>query len=117
VSSAAGLIADKVGARVIITFTQSGFSAQQISRHRYSQEVIVALSPNQKTLRKLNFCWGVHPQAIGATQSFDHVLEQAKEFVRNNEIIKLEKGESYVIVAGLPFNRPGATNLIHVDKT
>lgn len=116
VSSAAGLIADKVGARMILAFTKSGFSALQIARHRYSQEVIVALSPNKKTLRKLNFCWGVYPQYIGPTESFDHVLEQAKEFVQNNDIINLKKGESYVIVAGLPFNRSGTTNLIYVDK-
>ncbi len=116
VSSAAGLIADKVGARMIIAFTQSGFSALQIARHRYAQEVIVALSPNTKTLRKLNFCWGVYPKFISATHSFDHALEQTKEFIQNNDIIKLEKGEPYVIVTGLPFNQAGVTNLIHVDK-
>ena len=114
VSSAAGLIAQKIGAKLIIAFTQSGYNARQIARNRYSQEVIIGISPHQKTLRKLNFCWGVHPHYIRLTKSFDNALEQAKEFVQNNDIIELKKGDSYVIVAGLPFNRSGSTNLIHV---
>jgi len=115
VSSAAGRIANEVGAKVIIAFTQSGFSAIEIARHRYSQEVIVGLSPNQMALRKLNFCWGVYPKYISPTLSFDHALKEAKEFINNNDIIKLEKGEPYVIVTGLPLNQPGVTNLIHVE--
>jgi pyruvate kinase len=114
VSSAAGLIASKVGAKLILAFTQSGFSALEIARHRYPQEVIVGLSPNQKTLRKLNFCWGVYPKYIKQTLSFDHALQEAKEFLKNNDIIKLKRGEPYVLVTGLPLNQTGVTNLIHV---
>jgi pyruvate kinase len=114
VSSAAGMIANKVGAKLILAFTQSGFSALEIARHRYSQEVIVALSPNEKALRKLNFCWGVYPKHMEPTLSFDHALKVAKEFVKNNDIIKLQKGQPYIIVTGLPLNQSGLTNLIHV---
>lgn len=115
VSYAAGMIAEKIGARLIIAFTQSGFTALQIARSRYAQEVIVALTPNQKTLKKLNFCWGVYPSLIEQTTSFDHALRQTKEFIQNNEIIKLQKGEPYVIITGLPYTKDGITNLIHVD--
>lgn len=116
ISSAAGFVAEKTHAKVIIVFTHSGFSALQVARHRNSHEVIVALSPNLKTLRKLNFCWGIYPRFIEGTDSFDHALTQAKEFLNNNEIIKLSVGDPYVVVAGLPFNKTGTTNFIHVDK-
>lgn len=116
ISSAAGFVAEKTHAKAIIVFTHSGFSALQVARHRNSHEVIVALSPNLKTLRKLNFCWGIYPKYIKGTDSFDHALEQAKEFITNNEIIKLSSGDPYVVVAGLPFNKAGTTNFVHIDK-
>lgn len=116
VSSAAGMVAYKVGAKLILAFTLSGFSALQIARHRYSQEVIVALTPHKKTMKLLNFCWGIYPKYIGETNSLDHALQQSKEFIKNNDIITLEKGDPYVIVLGIPFNEPGHTNLIHVYK-
>lgn len=115
VSSAAGLIADNVGAKLILVFTQSGFSALQVARQRSSQEVIVALTPSRKTLKLLNFCWGIYPKMIGKTNNLDHAFEQSKECILNNEIIKLEKGDPYVMVMGIPFNHPGHTNIIHVD--
>lgn len=115
ISSAVGIVTSKLGAKAIIAFTQSGFSALQIARHRYSQEIIVALTPSMATMRKLNFCWGVYSRQIKGTDSFDHALIQAKEFIQNNDLIKLEKGDPYIIVAGLPFNRAGTTNLIHVE--
>jgi len=118
VSSSAGLIANKVGAKVILVFTQSGFTALQIARLRYPQEVIVGLTPSKKTLRLLNFCWGVYPMYmhISSIPSFDHALSEARKFVQNNSIIKLQKGEPYVVVTGLPLNQSGITNLIHVGK-
>lgn len=115
VSAAAGTIADELGAKLIIAFTESGITARRIARHRHRQ-VIFGLSPNKNTWRKLNFTAGVFSFLIEPVEHFDHMMEQARELARNNPVMPLEKGESFVIVAGMPFKKSGSTNMIYVEK-
>ncbi len=115
VSSSAGVIADKLNSKLIIAFTQSGITALRIARHRHAQ-AIIALSPDESTLRKLNFTWGVYPKLIKTTQDFNHMMEQAREIAVENTILPLEKDEPFVIVAGMPFGESGTTNLIYVER-
>lgn len=116
VSEAVGEIADQIHSKLIITFTESGRSARRISRHRHPQ-VIIALSPNQHTIRNLNFSWGVYPELIPPTVDFNNMRKQAKEFSRANQYTSLDKGQPFIIVAGMPFGESGTTNMIFVEKT
>ena len=115
ISDEVGNIADSVGAKVIVTLTQSGVTARRVSRHRH-QKPIIALTPDKTTWRRLAFVWGVHPYQIDQTRGFDNMLDQARELALKNSIDPLEKGDLYVISAGLPFGRSGSTNMILVQK-
>jgi pyruvate kinase len=115
VAGAVGDVADQIKAKVIFAFTQKGKNARHVSRHRHS-EVILAPSPLQATLRRLNFTWGVYPIHITTTVDFDNMRQQAREIAQENAYTQLKKGESYVIVAGLPFGESGTINMIFVDK-
>jgi pyruvate kinase len=115
ISDAAGNIADLIGAKVIIALTESGKTARKISRHRH-QIPIISVSQNIIIMRRLNFTWGVYPHMIGATKDFEDMLKQAKEIARKNRVIELSEGEKYVISAGIPFGKPGTTNMILVQK-
>lgn len=115
VSGSVGWIADRIGADLVIAFTESGRCARRISRTRHPQ-TIIALSPNQHTIHNLNFSWGVHPTFITSTKNFDDMREQAKDFAKKNDITRLEKGDPFVIAAGLPFGESGTTNMVFVEK-
>lgn len=115
VSGSVGDIADKIEAKVILAFTQKGNNARHISRHRHDQ-VILAPSPLESTLRKLNFSWGVTPILIKTTVDFDNMREQARNLAQNNDVLRLEKDEPFIIVAGLPFGKSGTINMIFVEK-
>jgi pyruvate kinase len=115
VSAEVADIADRVKTKLIIAFTQTGSTARRISRNRH-QETIIALSPEQSTLRHLNFSWGVHPMLITTTLDFDNMRQQAKETARHNEIVEIKKGDPIVITAGMPFGETGSTNMILVER-
>ncbi len=115
VSGSVGWIADHIGAKLVIAFTETGRCARRIARTRHPQ-TIIALTPNNQTLHNLNFSWGVHPHYIHHTHDFDNMREQAKEFAKKNEITALESGDPFVIAAGMPFGTTGSTNMVYVEK-
>lgn len=115
VGASAGKMADQIGAKLVIDFTHSGVSAQQVARYRHAKPII-ALSTNMATLRKLNYTWGVYPRQRKETSDFYHLIEQAKHFAKHNDVKELEAGDKYVIAAGIPFNTAGSTNLLYVDS-
>lgn len=115
VSAEVADIADRVKTKLIMAFTQTGSTARRISRNRH-QQTIMALSPEESTLRHLNFSWGVHPVLIKTTLDFDNMREQAKEMAKKNDIVEIEKGDAIVITAGMPFGETGSTNMILVER-
>lgn len=107
-------IADQLGARLIIAYTESGRTARLISRHRPNQ-AIIALSPNDETLHDLNFTWGVYPKKNKKLANINSMIAEAKKIALENDIVKLAPGEPYVITAGVPFGKSATTNLIVVQ--
>jgi pyruvate kinase len=114
ISYSVGRIAEKIGAKIIIAYTHTGKTASRIAKHRHPQPII-AVSTNEKIIRNLNFVWGVHPHLIPDTKDFDDMLVQAKRIAKENRIIQLDSGETYVISAGMPFGETGTTNMILVE--
>jgi pyruvate kinase len=115
VSASIGKIADQIDTKLIIAFTEKGVTARRISRNRHP-ETIIALSPDLGAVRRMNFSWGVYPHLIERTQGFEHMREQGKEFAKKNDIQPLERGEPFVIAAGMPFGQAGSTNMIFIEK-
>lgn len=115
ISSAVGTVAERVGADLIIAFTESGITARRISRHRHKQ-AIIAMCADPMTVRGLNFSWGVHPMVIKPTKNFEDMLKQASAMAPSNNIKKLKKGDLYVVSAGIPFGESGTTNMVLVEK-
>lgn len=114
ISDHVGKVADQISANLIIAFTHSGITAQRIARHRHHQ-AIIAVSPYPEVIRSLCFAWGVYPHIIGHTKDFDDMLRQAREVALDNGVINLQKGDNYLIAAGMPFGRSGSTNMILVQ--
>src|ERR1019366_269389 len=58
--------------KVIAVFTETGFTARLISKHR-PQRPIIAFSPIQEPRRKLWLYWGVVPRRIGEVKNIEEL--------------------------------------------
>lgn len=106
-------ISMQLGAKAIVVATESGKSARVVSKFRPSTPII-AIVTNEKTTHQLSLTWGVNAIENDNVTKISQLIE-----VANNEIKKLlpvEKDDKFVIVAGLPMNQKGSTNLIQVEK-
>ncbi len=103
--------ADTLRSKAIITFTETGTTADRVAAFR-PRTPIVALSPNQKTLDTLSMRWGVIPlltdRLTELDQMFDYAVTLAKEqgFAKDTDTV--------VLVAGVPIGESGSTNLLRV---
>jgi pyruvate kinase len=112
VTNAAITTAYNVGASAIITVTESGKTAQTLSKLRPSIPIIAVVS-NQKLFNQLSINWGITP-VIG--YKFDTIEELYRESIRLSLTTGLIKdGDTVILVAGLPVGRSGGTNMIKVE--
>ena len=111
ICDAACTTARDIHAKAVIAVTKSGHTARRASKFR-PQEIIVGATPDIKTFHQLSLSWGVAPVlALNQTSSdalFMHAIDCAKQ------IDLVQKGDTVVIIAGIPVNIPGMTNLIKV---
>lgn len=115
IAASVAKVADEANAKLIIVFTETGFTARKIARHRHHQPII-ALSSNKEVIHKLNFLWGVFPQHSRTLKNLDELIKETKKVAAENGVVKLKKGEPFVISAGVPFGKAGATNLVFVNR-
>ncbi len=106
-------LADKVCARCIVAFTNSGASVLGLARFR-PLAPLIAFSPKPATLRKLALVWGVAPLPLGATRSVDEWLESATSALLNYD--RVQNGDIVVFTAGAPVGGTSGANLIKVVK-
>ncbi|SFQ97426.1 pyruvate kinase [Desulfoscipio geothermicus] len=111
ISHATVSTAQDLGAAAIITSTESGYTAQMVSKYR-PRAPIIAVTPHYRVLRKLALVWGVHPLPVAHTRDTDSMIEAAVQVSLAAGLIK--PGNLIVITAGVPVGVHGTTNLIKV---
>jgi pyruvate kinase len=104
-------IASELGARAILTSTQSGFTARMIAKYRPAVPII-AVTPHTHTCRRLALVWGVTPLLAPPFSSTDEMVQSALAQVRDAGLA--QPGDLVVVTAGVPVGIPGQTNLIQV---
>jgi len=112
VCDAACRAANDVSARVIISVTKSGGTARNLSKFRPIQP-IVAATPEEKTFHQLALSWGVYPVKSLYQSDYDHLLTHAVDCAR--QIDMADKGDTVIIIAGIPLGQSGSTNVIKVE--
>lgn len=105
-------LASILKAKAIITSTETGRTAKQISRYR-PKSAIIAATPNETTVRQLMLWWGVQPLKTPVSANIDQVLTTSINVAKQARLIKT--GDKIVITAGALVNVPGTTNLIKVE--
>lgn len=111
VAQSACFLAERVNAKLIIAFTESGFTGRLISKFRPTKPVI-GVSPHERVIRKMTLYWGVTPTLGTQVKFIDHMIENAINYAKKARLLK--KGDKAVITAGVPLAVSGATNLIKV---
>ncbi|MFI5013742.1 MAG: pyruvate kinase [Hyphomicrobiales bacterium] len=111
IAAAARSITEAVGVRAIIAWSESGATALRIARERPELPILV-LTPNVRTARRLSLGWGTHAVVTDDAQDVDDMVNRAVEIARREGFARA--GERVIIIAGLPFGTPGATNMIRI---
>jgi len=111
VSQVAVELAEDVGATAVITCTYGGTTARMVAKRR-PQSVVLAVTPSEKTARRLSVLWGVKTLLMDEVDSFETIERAAITMALQEGVV--QPGESLVLTAGLPFHVSGVTNLIKV---
>lgn len=120
VSSAVGLAcvstANNVNAKYIVAPTVSGYTARLISNFRPEVDII-AISPNDHTLRKMQLYWGVRPYKGREENTTQSIIDRCLSVLQKENLG--QTGDLLVITAGDPATNivtgEGAiTNMMHV---
>jgi pyruvate kinase len=111
ITAAAAEVADVLGARFLVAFTQSGDSARRMSRLR-SPIPLLAFTPLETTRSRLALSWGVEAFLVPAVSHTDDMVVQVDRMLL--ELDRCRPGELVVIVAGSPPGIPGSTNALRV---
>jgi pyruvate kinase len=113
VAAAAVVAAAQMKIDALVAYTESGYTARLISQLRPSANIL-ALTPNPEVVRRMSLYWGVQGQWVPRVRSTDAMLRQVKQISRRDRICR--PGSSVVIVAGVPLNIPGNTNLVTIHR-
>lgn len=104
-------MAEMVHAKMIVTSTWTGYTAQRVARER-PQTPIICVTPNPITYRRMALVWGVQPMMV---EEFSTIDEMIDVIVRTTSEAGLAtNGDKLVIIAGVPFGAGGQTNFVKI---
>ena len=111
IAAAAHQIVDALNLRAIMAWTYSGSTVQRLARSRANASVI-ALTPRRETARRLAIVWGVHPIVTKDASDIDDMAFRAAKFAVREHFVEI--GDRVIVVAGVPYVTPGATNMVRI---
>ncbi len=111
ISAAAAQVARTISAAAIVSFTFSGSTALRAARERPGVPIL-GLTPDVTVARRLALIWGIHPVATQDIGNLREMIEHSVAIAKEEDFA--EAGERLVVMAGIPFGTPGATNTLHI---
>ena len=102
-----------VKGKVIVAFTDSGYTARTVARYRPRVPILV-LTQHQETYNQTLIVYGCEPILIKKVKNLIEAQKVAKKIVEATDLAR--KDDLYVLGAGVPFGAPGATNTMIVEK-
>jgi pyruvate kinase len=113
IAKAAAEVAERVGAKYVVAFTQSGDSARRMSRLR-GPVPLLAFTPQATTRSQLALTWGVETFKTLTVEHTDEMVRQVDEALL--QIGRVQEGDLVVIIGGSPPGIPGSTNALRIHK-
>jgi pyruvate kinase len=112
ISQAVGQIAENLGAAAIMTLTQTGATARNVSKFR-PKTPILAITPHVNVARQLQMVWGVRPLLVLELPSTGQTFQAAINVAQEKNL--LSEGDLVVMTAGTLQGVSGSTDLIKVE--
>ena len=113
IAKAAAEVADRIDAKYLVAFTQSGDSARRLARYR-GRVPVLAFTPEAKVRSQLSMTWGLETFLTNPVEHTDEMVRQVDEALL--EIGRVKQGDQVVIIAGSPPGIPGSTNALRIHR-
>jgi len=113
ISFASCEIARILDAKAIISSTESGHTARQVSKNK-PKSIIIGASSNDWVVRQLMISWGVVSVKMRSVKNIDSMIDESVSVSKRLNYVNT--GDRVVITAGVLVNKPGSTNLINVKE-
>ena len=113
IGQAACQLSQRVGAKAILAFTQTGNTATLVAKYR-PPVPIYAVTPSRSVRRRLALYSGVRSLRVDIEGSTEAQIEQVDKAVLAAGV--LNPGDVVVITMGSPISEPGTTNLLKVHQ-
>ncbi|WP_336671187.1 pyruvate kinase [Tsukamurella sp. USMM236] len=112
-SYAARDIGERLNAKALVAFTQSGDTVRRLAR-LHTRLPLLAFTPLPEVRSRLALSWGTETFLVDGVDSTDAMIRQVDHSLEG--IGGYSTGDQVVIVAGAPPGTVGSTNLIHVHR-
>ncbi len=113
IAKAAAEVGERVGAKYLVAFTQSGDSARRLARYR-GKIPVLAFTPEHIVRSQLTLTWGVETFLTSSVEHTDEMVRQVDEQLLR--IGRVQEGDLVVIIAGSPPGIPGSTNALRIHR-
>jgi pyruvate kinase len=113
ISYAARDIGERLDAKALVAFTQSGDTVRRLAR-LHTRLPLLAFTPMPEVRSQLALSWGVETFLVDFVTSTDAMVRQVDHAMLSIE--RFQRGDLVVIVAGAPPGTAGSTNLIRVHR-
>ncbi|MBM6613704.1 pyruvate kinase [Desemzia sp. RIT804] len=112
IGQSVGHTARNLNIDTIVAATESGHTAQMISKYR-PKSTIIAVTFSERTMRGLALSWGVYPTVAEKPESTDDMFNLATNIAQEKGYAK--EGDLIIITAGVPVGERGTTNLMKIQ--
>lgn len=112
-SYAARDIGERLNAKALVAFTQSGDTVRRLAR-LHTRLPLLAFTPEESVRSQLALTWGTETFLVPKVDTTDQMVRQVDQAMLT--LGRSQKGDMVVIVAGSPPGTVGSTNLIRVHR-
>ncbi|MGY4709035.1 pyruvate kinase [Mycolicibacterium sp. CBM1] len=113
ISYAARDIGERLDAKALVAFTQSGDTVKRLAR-LHTPLPLLAFTALPEVRSQLALTWGTETFIVPHMKQTDDMIRQVDHSLL--ELGRYKRGDLVVIVAGAPPGTVGSTNLIHVHR-
>jgi pyruvate kinase len=111
IGAAVRVVAQQLPLSATVTYTSSGATALRVAHGRPCVPLI-GLTPSAQVARRLALVWGVRPVVSRDASDVDDMVRLAAQAV--HRLCPDAQQRTIIIVAGMPFGSPGATNMLRL---
>jgi pyruvate kinase len=106
------VMARQVGAKAIVTMTNSGYTGFKLSSHRPLANIFV-FTDNPALLNTLSLVWGVRGFYYNRYDSTDQTIQDIKEFLKVNGFVNVD--DLVINIASMPMQEKGRANMLKLS--